>query len=165
MQVFLIRHADAVPETPALADPQRPLSELGRAQARAIGDRLRWHDCTPSQIWSSPLVRARETAALIAGVVESEVAIESIAGLAPGDDPHAVVAALRALAWDAIVMLVGHGPSLAEVGALLTGQPALGILGRAEAVRIEDGAVRWRFAWDAEAPEIAGVGRNGADER
>jgi phosphohistidine phosphatase len=165
VQVFLIRHADAVPETPALADPQRPLSELGRAQARAIGDRLRWHDCTPSRIWSSPLVRARETAELIARGVESELAVEPIPGLAPGDDPHAVVAALRALASEAIVMLVGHGPSLAALGALLTGQPALAILGRAEAVRIVDGAVRWRFAWDADAPDIVVVDRGRVDDR
>ena len=159
MEVFLIRHAEATPETLALTDPHRHLTAIGRDQARALGDRLRWHDCTPSQIWSSPLVRARETAELIARGVESELAVEPIPALAPGDDPHAVVSALAALSRDAIVMLVGHGPSLAEVGALLTGQPALAILGRAEAVRIVDGAVRWRFAWDAEAPDIVVVER------
>ena len=165
MQVFLIRHADAVPETPALADPQRPLSELGRAQARAIADRLRWHDCTPSQIWSSPLARARETAELIARGVSSELAVDPIPALAPGDDPHAVIAALHALPRDAIVMLVGHGPSLAKVGARLTRQPPLAVLGRAEAVRIVDGAVRWRFAWDAEAPDIDEIGRDRRRDR
>jgi phosphohistidine phosphatase len=154
VQVFLIRHADADPVTPAIADPQRPLTETGHQQARAIGDRLRWHDCTPTQIWSSPLVRALETAELIARGVESELAVEAVPALAPGADPRAVVAALRQLADDAIVMLVGHGPNLSRVGALLTGEPELAILERAEAVRIVDGAMRWRFAWDADAPDI-----------
>jgi phosphohistidine phosphatase len=155
VQVFLIRHAEADPETTALADPQRSLTEQGRQQARAIGDRLRWHDCTPTRIWASPLVRAIETAELIARVVESELAVEVVPALAPSDDPRAVVAALDRLAADAVVMLVGHGPSLARVGALLTGEPELAILGRAEAARIVDGTLRWRFAWDADAPAPA----------
>ncbi|MBC7975628.1 MAG: phosphohistidine phosphatase SixA [Myxococcales bacterium] len=155
MQVFLIRHAEADPETTALADPQRRLTERGRLQARAIGDRLRWHDCTPTRIWASPLVRAVETAELVARFVESELAVEALPALAPDGDPRAVLAALGPLSKDAVVMVVGHGPSLARLGALLIGTPELAILRRAEAARIVDGTLRWRFAWDAEAPDPA----------
>jgi hypothetical protein len=51
-------------------------------------------------------------------------------------------------------MLVGHEPSLSGVGALLVGAPDFEGLAKAEAARIVDGTLRWRFAWDAEAPAI-----------
>lgn len=156
MQVFLIRHGEAVAETVALPDPHRHLTQAGRQQARALGDRLRWHDCLPTHIWSSPRVRAVQTAELVAANLHSELAIDVIPALAPDEDPRALLRALRGLGGEAIVVAVGHEPGLSAVGALLIDRPALPGLARAEAVRITDGAVRWRFAWDAEAPEIAG---------
>jgi phosphohistidine phosphatase len=154
VQVFLIRHADAVPETLALRDPHRYLSAAGRAQARALGDRLRWHDCTPSHLWSSPLVRAIQTAELVSGGLQCELAVEAVAALAPDEDPREVLAALAALGADASVVVVGHEPGLSAIGGLLVGEPAFASLDKAQAARIDDGALRWRFAWDADAPEI-----------
>jgi phosphohistidine phosphatase len=155
VQVFLIRHADAIPETLALRDPHRYLTATGRVQARAIGDRLRWHDCAPSHLWSSPLVRAIQTAELVASGLACDLAVEAVTALAPDEDPREVVAALAALAADASVVVVGHEPGLSAIGALLVGEPAFASLGKAQAARIDDGALRWRFAWDADAPEIA----------
>jgi hypothetical protein len=53
-----------------------------------------------------------------------------------------------------ILVLVGHEPGLSAVGALLVGQREFASLAKAQAARIVDGALRWRFAWDADAPEI-----------
>jgi phosphohistidine phosphatase len=155
VQVFLIRHADAVPETLALGDPHRHLTPHGREQARAIGDRLRWHDCEPTHLWSSPLVRAIQTAELVASGVHSTLPIEALPALAPEEPARAVVAALAGLAATSIVVLVGHEPGLSAVGALLVGDREFRSLAKAEAARIVDGVLRWRFACDAEAPVIA----------
>jgi phosphohistidine phosphatase len=155
VQVFLLRHAEAAQETLAMRDPHRHLTPTGRRQARDIGDRLRWHDCTPTHIWSSPLVRAIQTAELVAAGLSSGVAVETLPALDPEDDPRSVCAALAALAADAVVILVGHEPGLSAVGALLVGRPELPGLHKAEAVRIVDGTLRWRFACDADAPVIA----------
>lgn len=154
MQVFLVRHADAVLETVTLGDPHRHLTATGRLQARALGDRLRWHDCMPTHIWSSPLVRAIQTAELITAALQSDLVVDAVPALAPDEHPRAVVAALTALGPDAIAVVVGHEPSLSALGALLIGRPEIPGLAKAEAVRIEAGAVRWRFAWNAEAPTI-----------
>jgi phosphohistidine phosphatase SixA len=160
VQVFLLRHAEAAQETLAMRDPHRHLTPAGRRQARDIGDRLRWHDCTPSHIWASPLVRAIQTAELVAASLASEVPIEAMPALAPDENPRDVVAALAALATgstlraDAVVILVGHEPGLSAVGALLVGQPDFASLGKAQAARIVDGVLRWRFACDADAPEV-----------
>src|ERR1700733_15142407 len=97
VQVFLIRHAEAIQETLSLGDPHRYLTANGRRQARAIGDRLRWHDCIPTHIWSSPLVRAVQTAGLVASGLGCEPAVAAHPALAPDENPRDVVAALAAL--------------------------------------------------------------------
>ncbi|HEY6035520.1 MAG TPA: histidine phosphatase family protein [Kofleriaceae bacterium] len=150
--VFLIRHAPAIDETLALRDPHRHLTAEGRAQARALGDRLRWHDCEPTLIWSSPLVRAIQTAELVAVALGIATVVESVPQLAPEGHPREVVAALAKLPEDALVMLFGHEPALSAIGVLLTQQPDFPAIAKAEAVRIHHGRVRWRFAWNAEAP-------------
>lgn len=158
MQVFLIRHADSTPETVALRDPHRHLTALGRRQAREIGDRLRWHDCVPTQIWSSPLVRAMQTAELVTASLHSDIPVETLPVLSPEGNPRDVVAAVQRLSAGCAVLLVGHEPGLSAVGALLVNQPEFASLAKAEAARIVDGALRWRFAWDAEAPQIVNRG-------
>ncbi len=152
MQAFLIRHAAAIDETLELRDPHRHLTAHGRTQAQSLGDRLRWHDCEPTHIWTSPLVRAVQTAELVASGLRSTIAIDVAPSLAPGESPRALVTALRALPATAIVVLVGHEPGLSAIGALLVGTPEFPALAKAEAVRIDDDQVRWRFAWDAETP-------------
>jgi phosphohistidine phosphatase len=152
VDVFLIRHAEAIDETLELRDPSRHLTAAGREQATALGDRLRWHDCTPTHIWTSPLVRAVQTAELVAAGLASKIAVEVVPALAPDGDFHQLVAALKTLAADANVLLVGHEPGLSGIGALLVGQADFAALGKAEAARIHEGAVRWRCAWNSEAP-------------
>lgn len=139
-------------ETVAVRDPHRNLSGTGRSQARALGDRMRWHDCTPTHVWTSPLVRAVQTAELVVGGMHCEVAIESLPALTPEGSPRDVVDAIHALPSTSAVLLVGHEPSLSAIGALVIHDPKFASLAKAEAVRILDGVVRWRFAWDAEAP-------------
>jgi phosphohistidine phosphatase len=158
VEVFLIRHAEAVDETLALPDPYRHLTAHGRAQATSLGDRLRWHDCAPTHVWTSPLVRAVQTAELVvAGIAlaaDKAVAIEAIAELAPGAAARAVMTALRGLAGDASALVVGHEPGLSALASLFVGAE-IAPLAKAEAVRIIDDRLRWRFAWDADAPTPA----------
>jgi len=152
VDVFLIRHAEAIDETLELRDPMRHLTAAGRTQAKSLGDRLRWHDCTPTHIWTSPLVRAVQTAELVVTGLASATAVEVVPALAPGESARTVLAAVQALAADACVLLVGHEPGISGIGALLLGLTDFTPLDKAEAARISDGALRWRFAWNADAP-------------
>lgn len=152
MDVFLIRHAAAIDETLELRDPMRHLTPDGRMQATSLGDRLRWHDCVPTHVFTSPLVRAVQTAELVVQALKVEAAIDVLPALAPGESARAVQTAVQKLDPHAVVLLVGHEPGLSGVGALLTGVATFGVLGKAEAVRIIDGQLRWRCAWNAEAP-------------
>ena len=152
MQVFLIRHAEAVDETLELRDPSRHLTAQGRVQARELGDRLRWHDCEPTHIWTSPLVRAVQTAELLAIGLQTKTPVEVAPWLAPGEPERTITAALGQLPAESAVVLVGHEPGLSGIGAILSGAADFGALGKAEAARIVDGRLRWRFAWNADAP-------------
>ncbi|MDQ3368629.1 MAG: histidine phosphatase family protein [Myxococcota bacterium] len=158
MQSFLVRHAEAVDETLTLRDPHRHLTAHGRDQARHLGDRLRWHDCHPVQIWTSPLVRAIQTTELVAAGLACGAVIEVLPALAPDGSARDVMAALHALPAGRGVMLIGHEPALSAIGALLVGAPDFEALGKAQAARIHDGTLRWRFAWDDEAPHVNTAG-------
>jgi phosphohistidine phosphatase len=160
VDVYLIRHGEAVEETLALPDAARYLSAAGRAHARALGDRLRWYDCVPVQVWTSPLVRAVQTAELVVAGLQLATAVDILAlpALAPSGPVEPLVAALRALPAESVVVVVGHEPGLSGLGGVLLGRGELRQLRKAEAARIQDGALRWRFAHDDEAPRNAASG-------
>ena len=113
MRLFLVRHAEASPGEP---DELRPLTEAGRAVARALGERLR--DERPEAVLSSPLLRARETAEAIARA--AGVAPEADERLAPGADAD-TVRAVVAGRGDPVVV-VGHQPDCSEIVFALTGR-------------------------------------------
>lgn len=147
-----MRHATAIDETLALGDPMRMLTAHGRTQARRLGDGLRGRGCALSHVWTSPLVRAVQTAELVAAAVGATCTVDVAPDLAPEASPRALVARLGALPADAIALVVGHEPNLSALGSLLLGDPSFVALAKAEAVRIVDREVRWRLAWNAAAP-------------
>jgi phosphohistidine phosphatase SixA len=115
VRVFLVRHAEAAPGEP---DELRRLTSAGRDAARALGERLAGEH--PTAVVTSPLLRARETADLIARACTLEATADD--NLAPG----ATAAALRAAAADkgSTVVAVGHQPDCSEIVLELTGKKA-----------------------------------------
>ena len=90
LQVFLIRHSDAIPlgEQGITSDETRPLSEVGNAQAKTIGKALQHHGFAFDKLLSSPLVRAVQTAEHLALAWSPVPEIELWPELAPGLKPH-----------------------------------------------------------------------------
>ena len=97
-------------------------------------------------------MRAVQTAELVVAGLHSETAIEIVPALAPDASPRLVHAAIRALDDDALLVVIGHEPTLSALGALLVDDPRFAPLDKATACRIVDGHVRWRFDWDGDAP-------------
>jgi broad specificity phosphatase PhoE len=76
-ELYLIRHADALPEADEVVlghYDEQSLSDLGRRQAEALAARMR--ETALAAIYSAPLGRARQTAAPLAEALELEVQIE-----------------------------------------------------------------------------------------
>jgi phosphohistidine phosphatase len=113
VRLVLIRHAEAAQGTP---DELRALTPEGHEQARLLGEKLRAEGVEPDVVLSSPLLRARETAADL-----GFGAPEARGELAPGatvDDVRAVVAGRGET-----VAVVGHQPDCGQIAAALSGGP------------------------------------------
>jgi phosphohistidine phosphatase len=111
--LVLIRHADAAPGSP---DELRGLTPEGHEQARRLGEQLRADGIEPDAVLSSPLLRARETAADL-GFGAPEPRDE----LAPGATAEDVRAAVAGRGETVIV--VGHQPDCGQIAAALSGGP------------------------------------------
>jgi len=68
MKLYLLRHATAVDV--ALSDAERELTREGREEARIAGAALAELGVKVSHILTSPLVRARQTAEIVAKVLK-----------------------------------------------------------------------------------------------
>ncbi len=113
MRLFVVRHAEAAPGDP---DELRPLTEAGRAAARALGEQLAGQEL--DVVLASPLLRARETAEAIARA--AGLAAEPDERLAPGADAESVREAIAGRGET--VGTVGHQPDCSEIVLALTGE-------------------------------------------
>ena len=129
MNLFLLRHAIAV-EPGSLAgdsDAERPLSPEGKKKMRKIALGMKSLDLSFDLILSSPYLRARETAEIVAHEFGSVP--EFTPRLAVGGDPASLVAEVAARTKDmADVLLVGHEPQLSKlISYLLAGNSGLSV--------------------------------------
>ena len=77
--LYLARHAKSSWKHPELSDIERPLNKRGKRDAPIIGNLLKEKGVNPDILISSPAVRARKTAATIAGIIDypkSEILID-----------------------------------------------------------------------------------------
>ncbi len=120
VQLYLFRHADAVDvgQQGVRRDADHRLSKKGRDQAQRMAKFLHRIGCHPQQIATSPLVRARETGEIVAEIFEPPDGVEEVEDLTPGGSRARLVRWLNRKDWTA-VLLVGHLPDLAELGAHL----------------------------------------------
>jgi len=122
MELVLVRHGQAHDSSPSTGDAGRRLTDKGHAQAEAVGQLLNRMDLVPDLVFSSPLLRARETAAgVLAAFSETESPITQ-EWLGFEMRPSLVMAELGALPDEVRrVVLVGHEPSFSEMVSWLLG--------------------------------------------
>lgn len=152
MQHYLIRHAHAVDLEP---DEARPLSAKGRSQVSKLGALLRGKGAlVPDEIWHSSLLRARETAQLLAEAVTYSGPIREVAGLEPEADPLVIARALAGSKRS--IAVVGHEPHLGVLASLLiVAQPGRPVvqMKKCAALAIDGGGAYWQVSWHL-VPEL-----------
>lgn len=126
MKVAVIRHAIAEDRATFARTGQddglRPLTPKGRNKMRKAAQGLKRILPDIELIGSSPLVRALETARIVADCYGSPRMVK-VPELAPGVAPEGCLDWLRRHDGDVTVALVGHEPDLGSlVGWLLTGR-------------------------------------------
>lgn len=126
MEIYLLRHAIALDHgTPGVREEERPLTPEGAAKMRKAAEGMKELGVEFDALLTSPLVRARQTADIVAAVYNAKNVIQELPALKPGLTPEKLWVALKPYARCRRIMLVGHEPSLSELAAsLLTGRPA-----------------------------------------
>src|SRR5215218_8393572 len=117
-QLWLLRHGEAVPHD-SKPDGERELTARGERQALAAGAGLARLGVEFSACYTSPKVRARDTAALACRALNIDP-VEDHA-LAEGFDRRDAEELLYAHGDDARVLVVGHEPDFSQVVFDLTG--------------------------------------------
>ena len=120
--LYLVRHAIAEPRGSAWPDDtKRPLTHRGMARMREAARGLDAMGVEISLVLTSPLIRARQTAEILAQGLTSTPTVELTNGLLPGSLRPAWWRRSPATAGSRSVALVGHEPGLGELAAWLIG--------------------------------------------
>jgi phosphohistidine phosphatase len=117
-QLWLLRHGEAVPHD-SKPDADRELTARGERQAIAAGEGLARLGVEFAACYSSPKVRALETARLACRALNIDPIEES--SLADEFSRDDAAALLHAHAGDERVLVVGHEPSFSQVVFDFTG--------------------------------------------
>lgn len=117
-QVWLLRHGEAVPHG-SRSDSDRELTPRGERQAVTAGRALARLGLELDACYTSPKVRARETARL--ACEEVGVTFEEASSVAAGFDADDCRELLHAHDDGACILLVGHEPDLSRLVGDLTG--------------------------------------------
>jgi phosphohistidine phosphatase len=124
MRLYVMRHGAAEDQSPSGQDSDRALSASGRERVQRVARALLDSEEAPLVVITSHLVRAVQTAEIVAVVTrltERGGSVEVRRELAPSGD---AVALARELTRDGRkrAMLVGHEPDLSALVAALVGR-------------------------------------------
>ena len=125
LELLIVRHAIAFERDARRwpEDADRPLSPQGVARAHKGAAGMKQLVLRPARVLVSPLLRARQTAAILTEIAAWPRPSEC-AELAPGVAPEALLAVLRRLTEKRIAV-VGHEPGLSRLlAAALAGNAA-----------------------------------------
>ena len=153
IQLYVIRHGIAEARGDAWPDDsERPLTSGGAARLRRAGRSLASLGVTFDVILTSPLVRALQTAEILAAAHDSRPPIAVLDALSPGGAQAAVLGELDKHARKARkIAMVGHAPGIGELAARLIGARRPLVLKKGAIARIdvtglpttEPGILRW----------------------
>lgn len=123
VELYIVRHAIAAERGPEWPDDnKRPLTERGIDRFKQVVAGLVFLDVQLDIIFTSPLLRARQTAELLAEGLPESAPVETADALAPG---HTTLEVMEQIAREAggatRVAVVGHEPDLGALAAWLIG--------------------------------------------
>ena len=128
MNLYLLRHADAEPAAGPGGDRERPLTAKGQTQSRRVGKALEALEVDFQAILTSPLLRARQTAQIVARTLRATARLRNCEALAPGVSAQKLFAELKRLGQPENALVVGHEPDMSRlISLLLAGEPPVDV--------------------------------------
>jgi phosphohistidine phosphatase len=155
VKLYVMRHGPAEDQSASGRDDDRALTPSGRERVRSVARSLVALDEAPAWVVSSPLVRALQTAEIVAAatkLADRAGTVEARRELAPGGDAVELVKSLLAMEKKRC-LVVGHEPDLSALIATLVGEPLLVPMDKAMVVglSVKAEAAALRFVLDAKA--------------
>lgn len=111
MQLYFLRHAEA--EGHHREDYYRELTERGNKRTETAGKVMKKLSIKPTHIFSSPRIRARQTADIVAKILG--IPVEERSEVDFGFNIHHIGSLIANLSPSDSVMFVGHNPSMSSV--------------------------------------------------
>jgi len=119
MIIHLIRHAEAVERTAELPDEHRFLTPRGRKRFRRVASSLKKSGIDPDIILTSPLIRAVQTAEILAQTLKFKGDLVVTPLLAHGFQTEELEKLKQGFPRAKELVLVGHEPELGAVTSTL----------------------------------------------
>ncbi len=145
MNIYLVRHGEAESER---TSPERPLTRLGREEVERVARMAATKNVRVLAIFHSGILRAKQTADIMAEYLQPTLGVEPLSGLLPQDDPDIAKAELEDAEHP--IMVVGHLPHLNRLAALLiSGDVESGVMEFPPATMVccaRDGS-KWTIVW------------------
>lgn len=115
--LLLMRHAKSSHADANLSDHDRPLNRRGNRNAPQMADLLREKECIPDKVVCSSALRTRQTADLMAPILNCPVEVRQELYLAPVETIETVVNSYRALSC---LLVIAHNPGIEEFAYWVT---------------------------------------------
>lgn len=115
-----MRHVEAEAKAPGMEDADRKLTEAGKRVIDKVAEGLKDEGVKFDIIFTSPLLRARETAEIARDLLVSTRGIVETNALLVGSSPNELVAEVGRHKGLRSVLFVGHEPHLGRCIAWLT---------------------------------------------
>jgi phosphohistidine phosphatase len=123
-RLFLVRHEDAEPGY-AIPDAHRGLTAIGRARMRKTAELFAAREGVVDAILTSPLVRAVQTAEILARGLGHDEPILARGVIADPPSADAFLAVADEVEGARRIAIVGHEPTLSHIAAEVVGKPGL----------------------------------------
>jgi phosphohistidine phosphatase len=133
MNLFILRHGKAEKSSDGIPDAARALTRDGKEEVKKVAKWLKRNKIGFDAIASSPLKRARETAKIVASVLDQKDRLVVWDELAPGGDLDTVCYHASGYGENASVIVIGHEPGLSMLISKITGDTREGTFGLAKA--------------------------------
>jgi phosphohistidine phosphatase len=147
MKLYFFRHGEAEALVSGITDHDRKLTAKGLERTKTAAKALVALNVRPTYIYSSPRIRAHQTAEILAKAFGKDVEIREEVNF--DFDLLAIGKLIAGLSENQDVLFVGHEPSLSQVVGQLTGGNVMmkkGGLARVDVV-LPTSPLRGQLAW------------------
>lgn len=115
MDLLVLRHGEAGRGSALPGDSKRALTTEGKQEIADLSNGLKSLGVKLDVIYTSPLLRAKQTAEIVAKSLKYKGKIEELDSLKPEGSKLEFYSVLSKLKQDSVVLVVGHEPYLSDM--------------------------------------------------